>query len=70
MSDRITSTDKVLIPIASARMDKEVWMRLELPLQAALTDKSCLEAQSETPEEDLAGTKATYTSNAEKATNK
>ena len=70
MSAELTSKDKVLIPIAQAHMDKEAWMRLELPLQAALTAKSCLEAYSETSEADLAGTKVTCTSNAEKTANK
>ena len=70
MSNEITSTEKVLIPVAPARIDKEAWMKLELPLQAALTAKGCIAAYSETPETDLAGTKANCTSEKEKAANK
>ena len=70
MSDAITSTEKILIPQAPVRMDEEGWMKLELPLQAVLTAKGCLAAYSKTPEADLAGTKATCTSDKEKAANK
>ena len=70
MSDRITSTERILIPQAPARLNKEAWMTLELPLQATLTAKGCIAAYKETPEADLAGTMANCTSDKEKAANK
>ena len=70
MSDGITSTEKVLILQAPACINKEAWMRLELPLQAALTAKGCIAAYSETPEADLAGIKDNCTSDKEKVANK
>ena len=70
MSVDAASMEKVLIPIAPSKLDEEEWMKLELPLQAALTAKKCLEAYSATPETDLAGTKATCVSNAQQAANK
>ena len=70
MSDGITSTERILIPQAPARLDKEAWMTLELPLQAALTAKGCIAAYSETPEADLAATKADCLTDKQKAANK
>ena len=70
MSVDVASTEKVLIPLAPVKLDEEEWMKLELPLQAAITTKKCMAAYSATPEADLAATKAGYLSNAQQAANK
>ena len=66
MSVDAASTEKVLIPIAPSKLDEEEWMKLELPLQAAITAKKCMAAYSATPETDLAATKAGCLSNTQK----